>query len=110
MTRKTQPRSIEEILAKDAIEWREVSFDRATVKKDARTVDVSFSSEAPVTRWYGQEVLSHDAGAVNLERLSSGRANVLMNHNPDDYVGVIENARVDGGDKMGPATIRFGNS
>jgi len=99
--------TIAEILAKpDQLEAR---FDRTSVKEDQRTVDVAFSSEEPVLRWYGNEILSHAKGAVNMERLKSGRANLLVNHDPGDWVGVIEAARVDE-DKVGRATVRFGNS
>jgi HK97 family phage major capsid protein/HK97 family phage prohead protease len=100
--------SIDEIRAKaDRLEGR---FDRASAKTAERTVDMSFSSELPVERWYGMEVLSHDAAAVDLERLSSGRANLLVNHDPADWVGVIESARIDAKDKVGRATVRFGSS
>jgi HK97 family phage major capsid protein/HK97 family phage prohead protease len=99
--------SIDEIRAKtDRLEGR---FDRASAKEADRTVQMSFSSELPVERWYGKEILSHDAGAVNLERLSSGRANLLVNHDASDWVGVIESARVDEKDKVGRATVRFGS-
>jgi HK97 family phage major capsid protein/HK97 family phage prohead protease len=100
--------SIDEIRAKtDRLEGR---FDRASAKTAERTVDMSFSSELAVERWYGMEVLSHDAAAVDLERLSSGRANLLVNHDPADWVGVIESARIDAKDKVGRATVRFGSS
>jgi HK97 family phage major capsid protein/HK97 family phage prohead protease len=97
--------NIDEIRAKP--DWIEGKFDRATAKNEDRTVQVSFSSEKPVERYYGKEILSHDMGAVNLDRLSSGRANLLVNHDPGDWVGVIESARVE--DKTGRATVRFGN-
>jgi HK97 family phage major capsid protein/HK97 family phage prohead protease len=87
---------------------REATFDRASANTEARTVELAFSSEAPYERWWGIEVLSHDRAAVNLERIGNG-ANVLVNHNADDYVGVIESARVDD-DKRGRATVRFGRS
>jgi hypothetical protein len=91
--------SIDEIRAKtDRLEGR---FDRASAKTAERTVDMSFSSELPVERWYGMEVLSHDSAAVDLERLSSGRANLLVNHDPADWVGVIESARIDGRTRSG---------
>lgn len=99
--------TIDEIIAKP--DWREGVFERATVQKEKRTVDLSFSSEAPVERWYGTEILSHDTKAVNLDRMKSGRANLLVNHDPSDWVGVVESARVDG-DRIARATVRFGNS
>ena len=59
---------------------RELSFDGTAINDSERTVDLSFSSEFPVERVYGWEILSHDAGAMNMERLSDG-ANLLWNHN-----------------------------
>ena len=98
---------IEDILGKP--DWREGVFDRASLKAEQRTVELSFSSETPVERWYGIEILSHDTKAVNLDRMKSGRANLLVNHDPNDWVGVIESARVDD-DRVSRATVRFGNS
>jgi HK97 family phage major capsid protein/HK97 family phage prohead protease len=107
MSKKKTKHSIDEIRAKP--DWLEGHFDRASAKEADRTVQMSFSSELPVERWYGMEILSHDASAVDLERLSSGRANLLVNHDPGDWVGVIESARVDAKDKVGRATVRFGS-
>lgn len=99
--------TISEILDKqDRLEGQ---FDRASLKEDKRTVEVAFSSEIRVSRWYGKEILSHARGAVNMERLKSGRANLLVNHDPEKWVGVVEDARVDD-DKVGRAVVRFGNS
>ena len=92
-------------------EKRELTFNRETVKENERTVELAFSSEAVrVRRWYGWEVLSHQKGAVDLSRLNDG-ANLLINHDPGDWVGVIEagTARIDG-DKVARARARFGNS
>lgn len=89
--------------------FREGAFDRASAKTEARTVELAFSSEAPYERWFGIEVLSHDTKSVNLERVASGRANVLINHDPGDWVAVIESARIDS-DRVGRAVVRFGNS
>jgi HK97 family phage major capsid protein len=77
---------------------------RAAVNAEARTAELSFSSETPVDRWYGREVLSHKPGACRLGRLQSG-APLLVNHDPEDHVGVIDSARIDGG--VGRATVRF---
>ena len=98
--------TIEEIKAKP--ERRECYFDRASVKETDRTVEIAFSSEEPVERWYGLEILSHDREAVNLERFTSGRANVLINHASSDWVGVVASARIDQ-DRVGRAVIRFGS-
>jgi HK97 family phage major capsid protein/HK97 family phage prohead protease len=78
------------------------------INVEARTVELAFSSTTPVRRWFGDEVLSHDAEAVVLDRLLDGGA-VLVGHNWDDQVGVVQSARVDS-DGVGRAVVRFGKS
>lgn len=79
-----------------------------SVDETARTVELSFSSETRVTRWWGEEVLSHDPAHVRLGRLLDGGA-LLWNHDWDDQRGVVESARIDG-DRKGRAVVRFGTS
>jgi HK97 family phage major capsid protein len=59
---------------------------------DPEVVEFSFSSEEPVERYFGVEVLSHDPGAMNMARLNSGAAPWLWNHNPDVVLGGVEKA------------------
>lgn len=72
---------------------------------DARTLTFTFSSEQPVQRWFGAEVLSHDPGSADLTRLNDS-APLLFNHNMDDVLGVVERAGVNGS-KQGECTVRF---
>lgn len=72
---------------------------------EARTLELSFSSEAPVERWFGSEVLSHDAASANFSRLNDA-APMLFNHNMDDVIGVVQRAWV-GPDRRGHAQLRF---
>lgn len=74
----------------------------------ARTLTLTFSSEAPVERWFGAEVLSHAPGAADLSRLNDG-APLLFNHNMDDVLGVVVSASI-GSDRKGYATVRFANT
>ncbi|MBK9362996.1 MAG: phage major capsid protein [Rubrivivax sp.] len=71
------------------------------VKRDADTgpVRLSFplSSEAPVERWFGTEVLSHATKAVRMDRLAAGAAPLLFNHDWGDPVGMIDGARLEDG-------------
>ena len=83
------------------------NLDRNAVDEEARTVGLSFSSETPVERWFGMEVLSHDPKHVNLGRLNDG-APLLMDHNINDQIGRVESAMVDG--KRGQAIVRFSKS
>lgn len=78
------------------------------VDENARTVEVAFSSEEPVPRWFGDEVLDHSPGAMLETRLQNGAA-VLWNHDPDIQIGVVEAASIDS-DRRGRATLRFGRS
>jgi len=64
----------------------------------------TFSSESPVERWFGTEVLSHAPGAADLSRLNNG-APFLWNHDRDVVLGVHESATMDG--MNGQATIRW---
>lgn len=71
-----------------------------------RTVELAFSSEAEVERWFGIEVLDHSEGAMRTERLEDGAA-VLVNHDWNDQVGVVESVTL-GADRKGRAVVRFG--
>lgn len=72
---------------------------------DDDTVTFPFSSEEPVDRWFGTEILSHDQGAMNLDRVRAGAAPFLWNHDPDQPIGMILSADVKG--KRGFATAKY---
>jgi HK97 family phage major capsid protein/HK97 family phage prohead protease len=78
------------------------------IDQEKRTVELAFSSTMPVRRWFGDEVLSHEPEAVQLDRLLDGGA-VLVGHDWDDQIGVVESARIDA-DGVGRAVVRFGRS
>ena len=71
-----------------------------------RIYEFPFSSEFPVARYFGNEILSHEANAANLSRLNDG-APLLFNHNPDKVIGVVERAYIDGKRRRGYARVRF---
>lgn len=77
------------------------------IDKENRTVDLAFSSESQVERWFGMEVLDHTEGAMRSERLTNGGA-VLVNHDWDEHVGVVESVSI-GDDRRGRAKVRFGS-
>lgn len=83
---------------------RAATFSEPQIDTEARTMTFPFSSEYPVERFFGTEVLSHDNGAADLTRLNDG-APLLFNHNMDEYVGVIEKAWIDAG--RGYAKVKF---
>lgn len=90
------------------IHRRAIVLTREAVNVDARTVDIAISSEAPVERWFGLETLGHTSGEVDLSRLSDGGA-VLLNHDLEDLVGVVESVRLDK-DRVVRGVVRFGRS
>jgi len=87
---------------------RSAVFDTREINVESRTVEIAFSSEAPVERWFGEEILDHSATSVRLGRLTNG-APVLVGHDSDEQVGVVESAVIDS-DRIGRAVIRFGQS
>lgn len=82
--------------------------ERAAVDEEARTIELSFSSEEPYERCWGTEVLDHGKKSVRLGRLKAGGP-LLCDHDARDHVGVIESVRIDG-DLVGRAVVRFGKS
>ena len=63
---------------------------------EERTIELSVSSNKPYFRWFGYEELDHSEAAVDLSRFNDG-AQVLFNHNRDEYIGIIQKAWLDGG-------------
>ena len=76
---------------------------------DERRVELAFSSEEPVERSFGIEILDHGAASVDMAFMGSGRAPLLVDHDPTDQVGVVEKASL-GDDRVARADVRFGKS
>ena len=85
---------------------RDFTLEIKQVEKEDRTIEFPFSSELPVERYFGNEVLEHSREAANLKRLNDG-APFLWNHNPDQVLGVVERAYIDEKKKRGYARVRF---
>jgi HK97 family phage major capsid protein len=83
-------------------------LDRSSIDEEQRTIELAFSSETPVERHFGNEVLDHSPDSVDLIRLNDG-APLLLEHDRTQQIGVIESARVDD-DKVGRAVVRFSQS
>ena len=72
-----------------------------------RTFEFPFSSEYPVERYFGKEVLKHDDKSIDFSRLNSGAAPLLWNHDPDRHIGIVERAYIDKDKKRAYAKVRF---
>ncbi len=84
MSKRIPPKSIK--LGRQFLAAR---IDRTAVDAEKRTVELAFSSETPVARWWGIEILGHEQGEMNLDWLSSGRAPYLVDHDTGQQIGVI---------------------
>ncbi len=81
-------------------------FDRETLDKEKRTVELAFSSEEPVDRWFGEEILDHSKKSVRLDRLRK-TGPLLMHHDSREHIGTIDKAKIDK-DRVGRAVVRLG--
>jgi HK97 family phage major capsid protein len=80
----------------------------AAGKRDDDRFDISISSEYPVQRWFGTEILDHSAGAVDLSRAKRGMS-FLDSHDAKSVIGIVENVKV-GDDKKLRGQVRFSRS
>jgi len=96
---------------KEVIERRSAAFDMAVrgVDEKKRVVSIAVSSELPVERSFGKEILVHEAGAIDLDFLASGRAPLLLDHDMERQIGVIESVELSE-DRVLRANVRFGRS
>jgi HK97 family phage major capsid protein/HK97 family phage prohead protease len=85
---------------------RTMSFAPSTLDEEKRTVELEFSSDAEIDMGYGCiEILDHSRDAVDLSRINNGKAPLLLNHDRDEQIGVIEKAEIK--NNKGIATVRF---
>ncbi|WP_027715830.1 phage major capsid protein [Desulfuromonas sp. TF] len=87
--------------------FRSLSLNREAVDLEGRTVEFSFSSEAPVERWFGVEILDHGPKAVRWDRVRAGGP-FLMDHRASDQRGVIEKVWID--NRTGRTVVRLSRS
>ncbi len=73
-------------------------------EENSNVFELSFSSEEPYMRYFGNEILDHADGACDLSRLNEIGV-VLFNHDRDKVIGKIENAWIE--ENRGKAKIKF---
>lgn len=81
-------------VAREELKWDE----------EARTVELTFSSDEPIEHWFGRLILDHDPKSIRLERLRQGGP-FLSDHDSSRQIGVHESVDTDG--HRGHAVIRF---
>lgn len=84
--------------------------EEKSIDEKNRTVRIGVSSEEPVERDFGMEVIDHSRESMNLDFINSGRAPLLVGHSLDDQVGVVERVELDEDARRLRAVVRFGKS
>lgn len=115
---KHHEEAVEEVVEEAVAEER---FDRSdmqmrafdmngdkVIDEEKRVVRVGVSSEEPVKRESGMEVIDHRAGSMNLDFLNSGRAPLLLDHDMERQIGVVESVELDEDARRLRAIVRFG--
>jgi HK97 family phage major capsid protein/HK97 family phage prohead protease len=98
----------EELIKQTSLLRRACESSQILVRKSEdgkETFRFPASSETPVERWFGMEVLSHESSAIRLGRATSGAMPLLFNHDIDDCIGMIEGASIQGGRLMVDAKL-----
>ena len=91
--------------------YRSIDLARAEyIDEDKRTVRIALSSEEPVERSFGIEILDHSRESVDMEWARSGNMPVLLDHDSRSLVGIVESFELDSASNRTLAHIRFGRS
>uniref|UniRef100_A0A6H1ZL43 Putative peptidase n=1 Tax=viral metagenome TaxID=1070528 RepID=A0A6H1ZL43_9ZZZZ len=83
--------------------YRSFEIDQRQIDVENRTIELSISSENPVTRFFGNEIILHSEDSIDF----SGFNSALYNHNPEKIIGRFINPRVE--KKRAYATLVFDN-
>lgn len=114
--------TVETVEAAEAEATEELRFDREqmttrsmdaaakVIDEEKRTVRIAVSSEEPVSRSFGDEILDHSSNSIDLEFARSGRMPLLLDHDPTKQIGVVENVELDSSTRRLRANVRFGRN
>lgn len=102
----------EERFSREDMEKRYHYMDKEdkAIDVDARRVKVGVSTEEPVERSFGLEVIDHTKESMSLDFLNSGRAPLLLDHDMEKQIGVVERVELDEDARRLRAEVRFGKS
>ena len=102
----------EERFSREDMEKRYHYMDKEdkAIDVDARRVKVGVSTEEPVERSFGLEVIDHTKESMKLDFLNSGRAPLLLDHDMEKQIGVVERVELDEDARRLRAEVRFGKS
>ena len=93
------------------MKFRTIDLSKArSIDEEKRTVRIGVSSETPVERSFGMEVLGHSEDEINMEFMQSKTAPLLLDHDMKKQIGVVEEFKLDQTAKRTTAVVRFGKS
>ena len=99
----------EERLDKSDIVYRTLDLSRASyIDEENRRVRIGVSSEEPVERDFGMEIISHSEEDIDTSFIGSGRSPLLLDHDMTKQIGVVERYEIDSAEKSAKAIVRFG--
>lgn len=91
----------EERLDKSDIVYRTLDLSRASfIDEENRRVRIGVSSEEPVEREFGMEVISHSEEDIDTSFIGSGRSPLLLDHDMTKQIGVVERYEIDSAEKV----------
>lgn len=99
-----------ERFSREKMKTRGMMFDNKIVDEEKRTVRIAVSSEEPVERSFGNEILDHNERSIDLSFARSGTMPLLLDHDPRQQIGVVEDVNLDGSARRLRATVRFGRN
>tara|TARA_R100000458_G_C8274665_1_gene249677 strand:- start:237 stop:2801 length:2565 start_codon:yes stop_codon:yes gene_type:complete len=101
----------EKIRQDEDIIYRVLDLSRAHyIDEEKRRVRIGVSSEEPVERDFGMEVISHEIEDLDTSFIASGRSPLLLDHDMTKQIGVVERYEIDSAEKSAKAIVRFGRS
>jgi HK97 family phage major capsid protein/HK97 family phage prohead protease len=96
------------VMNRDEMRTRAMTANAKVIDEERRTVRIAISSEEPVERNFGAEILDHSEGSIDLTFARSGRMPLLLDHDPRQQIGVVENVEIDSATRRLRGTVRFG--
>lgn len=105
----TKELSEEEVLRfyQDKTVRQATEFETRSIDVESRKVTLVASSEEPVTRSFGLEILSHKKEDIDMSFANSGKAPLLYQHDDNQQIGKIERFYLDEKNKITIAEVVF---
>ncbi len=88
--------------------FRSFQIEGKRADDEKKIIPATLSTETPVARWFGNEILLHDATNVILDRASGNGLAMLFSHRVDEPIGKIRNVRIENNELKGD--LHFANS